>query len=812
MHTRATQRELASNCRSVTRMSLLAAMLLGITLTSILVFGALASPNGGNIITVCPSGPPECDYKTIHDGVNASTAGDVVLVYPGAYTEHVTLKSGVVLRSSSGPEVTSITAVRGPTIVATDVTSATVQGFGISNRGKTNPTVGLELTDSNLTLSNSIIQGIHGTNGSKSSPDGTSVIAIRFTGTGNMTITNSVVRDIVGGSPCDSCCSRNGGEAIAVWIDAIGRVSISQTSILQLKGGDGSTTECYAYYCEGKGARAVGVHAEGDVDLTVSHSKLSNITGGAPCLTGSPWCVERAGSAFGIEAIGGTVTSRDNLFADISSWAAHASRPSYAIHTSLTYGTFIEDNTMRNLSVREVFPYSVMGRSPLQPQSPCCSPPPGSVVAIASDGDAVLQVTNNFLDDLNAKGSGQAIGIRAHRVADVTISGNSISNISGGSFFDSVGIDIDRANAASIDANRLTRIRGGTSPMFCYFNGAEGGNAVGIKLTSVTNVTVTNSSVCSLTGGRGTSMPPPLDEVFKGQDGGNATALRISGGIASIQNNSFYQTLAGPGGHPGGHPGISAGMVLTENATALISNNVIVSHGIGVSVTSGTISFDHNDLWHNETEYVGTTPGPNDLSVDPVFVNPENCDLHLDASSPLIDVGANAEAPNHDFEGEPRPLDGNDDRSAIVDIGADEYWSGLRGSTKRVSRVIARAGDLLSYQLSIVNPSRLYDLPNVLLTDTIPGELMYVDGSLWASSGTPAQSDGVISWTGTVSANHSVTLTFDTTIGEQFMEPEVLTNCAVLNDRVGVLRTVEATTLVNPLRRYLPLAPVSPPN
>jgi len=41
--------------------------------------------------------------------------------------------------------------------------------------------------------------------------------------------------------------------------------------------------------------------------------------------------------------------------------------------------------------------------------------------------------------------------------------------------------------------------------------------------------------------------------------------------------------------------------------------------------------------------------------------------------SPCIDVGVNAIAPAHDIRGTPRPLDGNADGNALVDMGAFEY-------------------------------------------------------------------------------------------------------------------------------------------
>ena len=83
------------------------------------------SASGGSTITVCPSGPPACDFQTIQQGLQAAAAGDTVLVAPGEYLGPIKLKSQVTLRSSHGEEVTVILADTGPIVHAEDVVSAT---------------------------------------------------------------------------------------------------------------------------------------------------------------------------------------------------------------------------------------------------------------------------------------------------------------------------------------------------------------------------------------------------------------------------------------------------------------------------------------------------------------------------------------------------------------------------------------------------------------------------------------------------------------------------------------------------------------
>ena len=50
-----------------------------------------ASPDAEH--TVCPSGPPACDYATLQAAIAAAVAGDVVTVSPGEYAGPVALES-----------------------------------------------------------------------------------------------------------------------------------------------------------------------------------------------------------------------------------------------------------------------------------------------------------------------------------------------------------------------------------------------------------------------------------------------------------------------------------------------------------------------------------------------------------------------------------------------------------------------------------------------------------------------------------------------------------------------------------------------
>ncbi|GAG10470.1 unnamed protein product, partial [marine sediment metagenome] len=124
----------------------------------------------------------------------------------------------------------------------------------------------------------------------------------------------------------------------------------------------------------------------------------------------------------------------------------------------------------------------------------------------------------------------------------------------------------------------------------------------------------------------------------------------------------------------GGGGGIYSG------GSAVICNNIVThnsaSSGGGI-YGSGTLRC--NDFWNNHPNDYSGEPGEGDISEDPLFVDPEAGDFHLDDASPCVDAGDNDAPglPPFDFDGDPRVIDGDDDEVAVVDIGADELVPGV---------------------------------------------------------------------------------------------------------------------------------------
>jgi hypothetical protein len=299
---------------------------------------------------------------------------------------------------------------------------------------------------------------------------------------------------------------------------------------------------------------------------------------------------------------------------------------------------------------------------------------------------------------------------------NITAASPAITNnmITGNSGIDGIGIYL-RDSSSLIQGNTVT---GNLENM-----GSGGGGGGGIHITGSSGVTsnaivsgnvVTNNHVNNGGAGGGILVDFYASALIQNNYIAGNSAYNGGGGISAQSNvaviiagNVITNNSSGSGGDGGGLYDQNSGLLLLLNNTlygdistyygtseiatsqfytlnSTFKNNIVYATSgtaIACLAMNGALTATNNIVYSVSPGTNGNCPAFVDsngnIVAEPDMLNPSGGEFHLRDSSPAIDAGAtDTNLPSTDQSGAARVLDGNNDGTAVVDIGAFEFVPG----------------------------------------------------------------------------------------------------------------------------------------
>ncbi|GIK57969.1 MAG: hypothetical protein HND44_20180 [Chloroflexi bacterium] len=464
----------------------------------------------------------------------------------------------------------------------------------------------------------------------------------------------------------------------------------------------------------------------------------------------------------------------------------------------------------------------------------------GRVVVVAPGNHATLdglQLVNGEAGSQN--GGGLFVSQASITLDDITFSSNR-AEFGGGLYFVQGQLTIENCHFSQNTA----RLGGGAARLY-------GGTAVLSHNTFANNTAGLHGGALHVTTGQTTLQHNRLTgNTVTGGSQGWGGGLHLSNGQATLVGNLFSSNQAHTGGglrlfqsqatldanlFSDNQAAIGGGLSLENDSTAVFTNNVLLDNTavtaaalnlVNTQVTLQHTTFAGNEnglvvnggqaelvntiiasqttgivnsaglvtvtatLWDGVAQpVVGTVTQSGGLTGTAAFANDG---YHLMAVSGAIDNGVNVGV-MADVDGLPRPI------GSSFDLGAVE-WRDL-AARKTVQPALAAPGDLVTYTIVLDGPAT----PGMMvwLTDTLPAEVTF-SGPLTYTAGSGGHSSGVITWTGAISTDTAVTLTWPVQLHEDLLPGTQVANTAVIASSNGIVPSTTAVVTV-PAKVYLPL-------